>query len=46
VTVKARILEAAAELLTRSADADISTRAACEAAGVTAPTLYHYFGDK
>jgi AcrR family transcriptional regulator len=30
----------------RSADADISTRAACEAAGVTAPTLYHHFGDK
>jgi AcrR family transcriptional regulator len=46
MTVKARILEAAAELLARSADADISTRAACEAAGVTAPTLYHYFGDK
>ena len=33
-------------LLARSADADISTRAACEAAGVTAPTLYHHFGDK
>jgi len=46
MSVKQRILEAAAELLARSADADISTRAACEAAGVTAPTLYHYFGDK
>jgi len=46
VTVKHRILEAASELLARSADADISTRAACEAAGVTAPTLYHHFGDK
>jgi AcrR family transcriptional regulator len=44
--VRARIVEAAAELLARSADADISTRAVCEAAGVTAPTLYHYFGDK
>jgi AcrR family transcriptional regulator len=33
-------------LLANSADADISTRAACEAAGVTAPTLYHHFGDK
>lgn len=46
MTVKQRILEAASELLARSADADISTRAASEAAGVTAPTLYHHFGDK
>jgi AcrR family transcriptional regulator len=46
VSVKQRILEAAAKLLARSADADISTRAACEAAGVTPPTLYHHFGDK
>jgi len=46
MTVKTRILEAASELLADSADADISTRAACEAAGVTAPTLYHHFGDK
>jgi AcrR family transcriptional regulator len=44
--VKTRILEAASELLARSPDADISTRATCEAAGVTAPTLYHHFGDK
>jgi AcrR family transcriptional regulator len=46
MTVKTRILETASELLARSADADISTRAACDAAGVTAPTLYHHFGDK
>jgi AcrR family transcriptional regulator len=46
MTVKTRILEAASDLLARSADADISTRAASEAAGVTAPTLYHHFGDK
>jgi AcrR family transcriptional regulator len=46
MTVKIRILEAASELLARSADADISTRAVGEAAGVTAPTLYHHFGDK
>jgi AcrR family transcriptional regulator len=46
MTVRTRILEGASELLARSADADISTRAACEAAGVTAPTLYHHFGDK
>ena len=44
MTVKTRILEAAAGLLAESADA--STRAVCDAAGVTAPTLYHYFGDK
>ncbi|HEY8235172.1 MAG TPA: TetR/AcrR family transcriptional regulator [Gaiellaceae bacterium] len=46
MTVRTRILEAAADLLARSADADASTRAICEAAGVTAPTLYHHFGDK
>src|SRR5256714_15586469 len=46
MAVKQRILEAAAQLLARSADADISTRATCDAAGVTAPTLYHHFGDK
>jgi AcrR family transcriptional regulator len=46
MTVKHRILEAASEVLARSADADVSTRAASEAAGVTAPTLYHHFGDK
>lgn len=44
MTVRTRILEAAAGLLAESADA--STRAVCDAAGVTAPTLYHYFGDK
>lgn len=44
--VKTRILEAAAELIADSADADISTRAVCEAAGVSAPSIYHYFGDK
>jgi AcrR family transcriptional regulator len=46
MTVKTRIVETAAELVARSANADISTRAVCEAAGVTAPTLYHHFGDK
>ncbi|WP_329140389.1 TetR/AcrR family transcriptional regulator [Streptomyces sp. NBC_01476] len=43
---RTRILEAAAGLLSRSADADVSTRAVCEAAGVTAPILYRQFGDK
>ena len=46
MSVRIRILEAASELLACSADADISTRAVCEAAGVTAPTLYHHFGSK
>ena len=46
MTVRTRILEAASDLLAQAADADASTRAICEAAGVTAPTLYHHFGDK
>jgi AcrR family transcriptional regulator len=46
MTVRTRILETAAGLLAQSADADLSTRAICDAAGVTAPTLYHHFGDK
>jgi AcrR family transcriptional regulator len=44
--MRTRILTAAAELLDRSRDADISTRAVCEAAGVAAPALYRHFGDK
>ncbi|GAA4566410.1 TetR/AcrR family transcriptional regulator [Planotetraspora kaengkrachanensis] len=44
--VKTRILQAAATLLTESPEADISTRAVCEAAGVGAPALYRQFGDK
>jgi AcrR family transcriptional regulator len=44
--VKTRILEAAADLIADSPDAEISTRAVCEAAGVSAPSIYHYFGDK
>ena len=46
VSVKTRILDVAADLLTHSAVADLSTRAVCDAAGVTPPTLYHHFGDK
>jgi AcrR family transcriptional regulator len=45
-TVQIRIIEAAAALLAKSVDGDISTREICDAAGVTAPTLYHHFGDK
>lgn len=44
--VKTRILQAAAELIADSPDAEISTRAVCEAAGVSAPSIYHYFDDK
>src|ERR1700741_3209232 len=46
MTVRSRIIQTAAGLLAQSADVDISTRAVCDAAGVTAPTLYHHFGDK
>lgn len=46
MTTKAVILEKAAELLATSASGDISTRAVCEAAGVTQPVLYRLFGDK
>ena len=45
-TVQIRIIEVAAALLAKSLDGDVSTREICDAAGVTAPTLYHYFRDK
>ncbi|MFC0040802.1 TetR/AcrR family transcriptional regulator [Actinomadura rayongensis] len=44
--VRERILQAATDLLVASPDADVSTRAVCEAAGVGAPMLYRLFGDK
>lgn len=40
------ILQKAAELLAASPTGDVSTRAVCEAAGVTQPVLYRLFGDK
>lgn len=43
---KARLLNAAAALLASSAGKPVSTRQITEAARVTAPTLYHHFGDK
>ncbi len=46
MATKNRILEATADLLARSAEGDVSTRAVCDAAGITAPVLYHHFGDK
>jgi len=44
-SARERLLDAAARLLAEKG-VDVSTRAICEAAGVTAPTLYHYFGDR
>ena len=43
---KTRLLRAAAELLANSAGGPVSTRQITQRAGVTAPTLYHHFGDK
>lgn len=43
---KARLLRAAAELLAKSGGAPVSTRQITKLAEVTAPTLYHHFGDK
>jgi AcrR family transcriptional regulator len=40
------ILDAAAALLEDQGPDALTTRAVCEAAGVKAPTLYHYFGGK
>lgn len=40
------LLAAAEAQLTASPDADIATRAVCEAVGVTQPVLYRIFGDK
>ena len=45
MTVRTRILETAAGLLAQSADADISTRAICDAVALPRD-LYHHFGDK
>ncbi len=43
---KARLLKAAAELLAGSGGGPVSTRQITTLAAVTAPTLYHHFGDK
>jgi AcrR family transcriptional regulator len=43
---KMRLLQAAAELLANSAGAPVSTRQITQLAQVSAPTLYHHFGDK
>ena len=45
-TTERRILSAAADLLEKDGAEALTTRAVCQVAGVTAPTLYHHFGDK
>lgn len=41
-----RVLEVAAALLRQDGPDALTTRRVCEGAGITAPTLYHHFGDK
>lgn len=41
-----RLLHAAAAMMDASGERALSTRAVCERAGVSAPTLYHHFGSK
>lgn len=43
---RGRILDAAASLLVTSGIESVSIRDVCDAAGVTAPAVYHHFGDK
>ncbi|MCI2419263.1 TetR/AcrR family transcriptional regulator [Saccharopolyspora sp. K220] len=43
---RTKILESTATLLERLGAEAISIRDVCQAAGVTAPTVYHHFGDK
>lgn len=40
-----RLIEATAQLLATEGP-DVSVRAVCDAVGVTAPTIYRYFGDR
>jgi AcrR family transcriptional regulator len=40
------ILDAAEELLATVGESGLSIREVCARAGVTAPTIYHHFGDK
>ncbi|MFJ3384868.1 MULTISPECIES: TetR/AcrR family transcriptional regulator [unclassified Curtobacterium] len=45
-SARARIVDAAAELLAEQGPAGVTTRAVAAAAGVQAPTIYRQFGDK
>jgi AcrR family transcriptional regulator len=46
MTTEERIMKAALDLLEKGGVEAVTTRAVCETAKVTAPTLYHHFGDK
>lgn len=41
-----RLIRAAADLVSAAPGQDVPLRAICERAGVTLPTLYHFFGSK
>ncbi len=43
---RARLLEAAADMIAAAPGEDVSLRAICAAVGVKMPTLYHFFGNK
>jgi len=45
-SARERLIDAATRLLAEHPHAEPTTRELYEAAGVTAPTLYHHFGDK
>lgn len=45
-SMRAAILEAAERLLARGGEEALSIREVCACVGVTAPTIYHHFGDK
>lgn len=45
-STRERLLQATADLLSEAPGEDVSIRAICERAGVTLPTLYHFFGSK
>lgn len=46
MTLRTRIVEAAARLLQQDGPAAVTTRAVAQAAGVQAPAIYRLFGDK
>lgn len=45
MSTEEKILAAAADLLESDGPEALTSRAVCAAAGITAPTLYHHFGD-
>jgi AcrR family transcriptional regulator len=45
-TTREQIIAVAADLFSARGFANVSIRDVCNAAGITAPTIYHYFGNK